>query len=237
MGLLDKESQSTTNITKSCKQMQSSRHLKIMIPRLLSTCILIMIAFLHAVPSVSSCSCQFPKSLRSSFCQSQFAVIVTFDKNALFKDDVRGSFDNQTTASSNAVRTSAKLESRRRLPVRLLKRQLERESTEVRTSDDDPSSLDLKPLKIKDIREVIHMTPKSKAGLSSKILWFRKSKSSCNPIEKLKMNGSTALLVFGDTTSDGRLLLESCKVMQWQFLREDEKSLVRSFVRNGLPCR
>jgi hypothetical protein len=228
---------------KSCSpssEDQPSCNQKKMISGLVLYYILIILLLIFCVSYVDSCSCQFPKNLASTFCQSKYAVIVTFEKNTFFDDPDIG---NRTALSSNSVRVSVvKPEGRR---VRLLKRQLEREASAVRVGDASGSSPvssssstpQFKALKVKEIREIIQMTTESKKGLSNKILWVRRSRSTCNPMDRIKQNGSTAYLVFGDTTSDGRLLLESCKMMQWDFMTEEERSLVRSFVRNGLPCR
>ena len=191
-------------------------------------CILIL---MQSIPGAESCSCQFPKSFRNSFCQSKFAAIVTFDSNN--NDNRLDETPSSTSPALNRTRTAVKPESRRL--TRLLKRQLERESS-LPVLPVVSSTLEYKSYRLKEVREIIHVTPEGKVGLSSRKLWARNTKSSCNPLNTIKFN-ATPFLVFGDSSPDGKLLLESCKAMQWDSLTDDERSLIRSYVRNGLPCR
>ena len=197
-----------------------------------SYCAWMLLILLLVIPSTQACSCLYPKSFSHEFCSSKYALILSFDASR--------NLSRSASFEGNAIRTAVRSQGNAlNLRPRIQKRQLERETDVPTTLSSILPSKTGKVFKIQEIKQVIQMSDEANKAVSlSNALWFPyKTTSSCNPVDRIKKSRGPFLVWGGMSQDSRRLTMESCKIMEWNLLKESDKALIQSYIINGLPCR
>lgn len=178
---------------------------------------LLIITSFDLLVGVYSCSCNMP-SLREVLCRSKYSAIIRVNSNQPAATLVTRSASLRTSLPNHKSRLVA---SRRSSTERE-----EEGETIIKPAGN------LNPHRI-TVLHMISRSPEGEKALKSQIIWSRISKSSCSPV----IRPGFRYLIFGDVSPDGRALVNTCNLMQWETLTQLEREELRSYAERGLPCR
>lgn len=84
-----------------------------------------------------------------------------------------------------------------------------------------------------DVKNIMKSSSEGEQALRSNVLWTKRRRSSCN----VQLIPSATYVIFGDITSDGRVIVSMCNAMDYESLTDEERKEIGFYLENGIQCR